>query len=894
MKIKTRSIALLLLASIILLPSCVKGLTETALRRDTDAINIAYNEGATATVTVRYAGEWYAVSDADWISVSPDASAPVKGDGETFQKVTVTVSRNQGEARKGTFRIMSKDGAWDAPVEVTQENGQFRIDNPSVYGTLARGEEAAASLLIKYYKATGKEKITVTASVDGMGGLSIAPTTVYEVPGEGDGSFSIAFKGAPVAMGGVSIPVEVKMDGKELYNGTISAEVLSPDIIFIQTFDKMVFGGDYLNNLPGIGVEGKQTYYWNAPEEMWQPFAKLDQDGTYDVFGDSNESWKAYDIKAFRKDRGLDGWNGARCYEHPGYLKVGTGSNYGWFQLPALSAIDGTATVTLTMKLLRFDNTTGTIDITTEGGGDVIGGSLTPENFPAQTKAADRKWTVKTFRIDNATSSTRIKVSTENSADLAKTRFNVDSIVVSTSVKMLTEQLAAVDMETVEYTSGANSINLVWPAVEGADAYSVTICPLDNPNFRYTIEAGSSQCSFDNIPSGIYILEMQAISLAQPQFNSEVTSKVVATEGIEIPELGIEVAFVNASQYGVRWTASNWKNFDKDYATAYRLATYTDEACTKLHSAFIFPANNSIFNSTRNIPYQYSPQFMVAGLDAGKDYWIQVTATDYGLSTVTKITTEKSKVVTMPATTASAGDIILYEDFSEWCFGGACVEGFPSWALKTTTAFYDNYMAKGENPTADGKLIYCTPEKHSGLMNSFKWHVPNTRLKDWGCAPESNTAGALCMASGEVKIGASSKCAQIVTPAITCLSGTAVVEVSFDAAPYMDPTSGTSTPYKYDPATCIVQVYNNSEHQDEEKYINHEIGTPSETEVHKFRIPTASDNDYKWTRYTYTVTVKNGDSIGIGSYRDDADSGNSNKQRRMYLDNIQLKVISYK
>ena len=150
------------------------------------------------------------------------------------------------------------------------------------------------------------------------------------------------------------------------------------------------------------------------------------------------------------------------------------------------------------------------------------------------------------------------------------------------------------------------------------------------------------------------------------------------------------------------------------------------------------------------------------------------------------------------------------------------------------------------------------------------------------------------MASGEVKIGASSKCAQIVTPAITCLSGTAVVEVSFDAAPYMDPTSETSTPYKYDPATCIVQVYNNSERQDEEKYINHEIGTPSETEVHKFRIPTASDNDYKWTRYTYTVTVKNGDSIGIGSYRDDADSGNSNKQRRMYLDNIQLKVISYK
>lgn len=873
--------------------SCVKEEINEVLRRETDAVNIAYNEGATKTVTVRYNGQWYATSEVDWLKVSPDQSSPMIGNGKDFQKVTITASRNTGDKREGIIHLVSSNGTYDSEITVTQEEGKFTIEKPTLTGSLTKGETAAAAVVVKYSKAAGGEKVVVLASISGDEALSIAPETEFTIESEGNGSFSVPVKGVVSRVGEITLTASVKVAGKEIAAETLKSDILSPDIVYIQTFDKMIFGGDYPNNAPGIGVEGKQTYYWNAPEDMWQPFAKNDQDGTYDVFGDSNESWKQYDIKAYREDRGLSGWSGARCYEHPGYLKVGTGSNYGWFQLPALSNLKGETTVTLTMKLLRFDNTDGTIEITAEGGGTVIGGVLTTENFPAQTTAADRKWTVRSFRIDGATPATRIKVSAENSANIKTTRFNVDSIVVSTSVVKLTEPLANVDMETVTNDAGVNSLNLSWPAIEGADAYSVTISPLTNPNFRYNVEASVSQCSFNDIPAGIYILEIQAISLAQPQFNSEITSKLIATKGVEIPKIETEVAFVNASQYGIRWTAYNWGDINKDCSIAYRLATYTDEACTKLHSAFIFPANSAIFTSNRNIPYMFSPQFMVAGLEPETDYWVEIKATDFGISTVTKITTDKSKVVTMPSTTAAAGDIILFEDFSEWCFGGACVEGFPSWSLKTTNESYDNYMAKGENPIGDGsKLIYCTAEKHSGLMNTFKWHVPNTRLKDWGCIAESNKEGALCMASGEVKIGASSKYAQIVTPVINCLSGSAEVEVSFDAAPYTDVKMNDDVRnWKFDPATVIVQVYNNSARQDESKFINHEIGTPSEDQVHRFTLPTASDSDYKWTHHTFTVTVNNGDAIAIGSYRDDPSTTN---QRRMYLDNIQLKVVSYK
>ena len=781
MNINIRSLvsAIILSAFAMSFSSCVKEEVNPNLRRDTDAVNIAYNEGATATVTVRYNGQWHAVSESDWLSVSPDSSEPVIGNGTDFQKVTITAKRNSGESREGSIRIVSENGTYSASVKVTQADGQFTIEKPVLTGTLTKGESAAAAILVKYSKAAGGEKIVIEANISGDAALSIAPSTEFIVASEGNGSFSVPVKGIVSTVGTISLNANVKVAGKEVASESITGNILSPDIVYIQTFDKMIFGGDYPNNAPGIGVEGKQTYYWNAPEDMWQPFAKNDQDGTYDVFGDSNESWKQYDITAYREDRGLSGWSGARCYEHPGYLKVGTGSNYGWFQLPALSNLKGETTVTLTMKLLRFDNTDGTIEITAEGGGAVVGGVLTSENFPAQTKADDRKWTVRSFRIDGATPATRIKVSTENSANIKTTRFNVDSIVVSTSVVKLTEPLRTIEASEIKTYPSETSITAEWPSVENADAYALTIYSTANPNFKYSVETDQTSYTFDSIQSGEYMFEITAISHIQPEFNSETTVKKIGTAGyvfekleapanvkveangvnvnaswsvvpgcslfkaeifeengtealatkyvnttsvqftkltpthryyvtlqsvvseasaneydseiittsvVEIakPELKAEIVFVNESQYGIRWTLSDYENFDFDYASTYTLATYKDEACTDLHSSFKFASKQSIFSSTRNIPFKVSPQFMVSGLDSGRDYWVKVTDTSFEVSKTVKVTTEASKVVTMPSGTASAGDIILFEDFSEWPFGGECVRGFSGWALKST------------------------------------------------------------------------------------------------------------------------------------------------------------------------------------------------------------------
>lgn len=901
MYIKNRinALAAVVFCMVLSLSACVKEMVNSNLRRDTDVINIAYNQDATATVNIRYNGQWYASSEVDWLKVTPDQANPAVGDGKEFQQLTITASRNNGKSRKGIVHVLSADGTQDAKVEVTQAEGVFIVKEPEFSGTLTKGQGASASVVVKYSKAAGGEKLKIQASIEGDPGLSIKPETEFEVPQEGDNSVSVSITGNATIFGEITIPVKVFANGTLVQEKTLKANVLAPEIVLMMNFDKMIFGGDYPNNAPGIGVNGAQTYRWYADPSEYTEMNGLDKDGVYDAFGDSNADWSAHRIVDYRKDRGLDGCEGRKCYEHPGYLKMGTGSDYGSLTLPALSSLQGPSTVTLSIDLLRFDNTTGTIKILTNGDEKVIGGEFNADNFPAQTKAADRKWQTKTVRIENATSGTRITITAKDSPDLSKTRFNIDNILVTTTVNKLKEQLPAVDIESVDFSaSTTTSIVATWPEVQDADAYSVTISPLLTPEFRNTVEATSNSYSFKNLPAGIYFFEIQAISYGQPEFNSEVVSKLAATEGVTIPQLEIETVLLNATQYGIRWTANQWSDFTRDVDLAYRLATYKDEACTKLHSAHVFPKNFTHFSSTRVVPFQQYPQFMVSGLDPDKDYWIELTATEYGIKTVMKIHTAKNPVVTLPASQAKAGEVILYEDFGEWPFGGECVLGLPGWSLKATGTATEAkyYKALGEDPigTSGGVIAYYGPEKHSGMMNTFKWHVPNTRQKDWGAINEDGKEGALCMAAGLVKIGASSKCAQIVTPTINCLAGEAEIEVSFDAAPYMDPTSGTSYPYKYDPATCIVQVYNNSARQDESKYINHEIGTPSETQVHKFRLPAESDSDYKWVRYTKVVTVKNGESIGIGSYRDPDDSGNSNKQRRMYIDNIQLKVLSYK
>ena len=164
--IKVTSILLALLVA-----GCEKGPQEVPLKRDTDAIELTYNEGASNRISVRYNGQWSTrIECADeagnpvenWFSATPSEGS---GNGDEYQWVELTAQRNPGDRRSGVLYLIS--GGTEYPVTVTQADGHFSIEDPVITGTLKSGTTSGAVLSITWDKAFGGEEITVTSMLSG-------------------------------------------------------------------------------------------------------------------------------------------------------------------------------------------------------------------------------------------------------------------------------------------------------------------------------------------------------------------------------------------------------------------------------------------------------------------------------------------------------------------------------------------------------------------------------------------------------------------------------------------------------------------------------------------------------------------------------------------------------
>ena len=154
-------ITTILFVSAFCLAACSDDPDVAPLKRDTDAVELAYNSGATTQVSVRYAGSWSArveCSDEsgtpvnNWFSISPDNSV---GNGRDYQWLTVTAERNAGNKRTGYIYLKPNNGE-EIKIEVTQADGNFSVNDPVISGSLKSNTESAAMLDIVYDKAFGK------------------------------------------------------------------------------------------------------------------------------------------------------------------------------------------------------------------------------------------------------------------------------------------------------------------------------------------------------------------------------------------------------------------------------------------------------------------------------------------------------------------------------------------------------------------------------------------------------------------------------------------------------------------------------------------------------------------------------------------------------------------
>ena len=331
----------------------------------------------------------------------------------------------------------------------------------------------------------------------------------------------------------------------------------------------------------------------------------------------------------------------------------------------------------------------------------------------------------------------------------------------------------------------------------------------------------------------------------------------------------VKISYLSASEAIVTWSGSDWKNHSADFANAYKIIL---KKGNDLVVSWNIPANSDIWSSyARN-----GCAFYLTALDPETEYNVTVQNVTEGTEPVSPTTfkTEASKVVTMPSAPANPGDVILYEDFSDLFITSDLSRGAANYSYDNRDLMDARWIAQGEDPVAndvEGRGCYLVdPSTEVGMFNTIKKYIAITRLSAWGMMAEDDTKGAICARAGHVKMGASSKCAWLVAPEITCLQQTATIELSFDAALY-----------ESDPGTAIVEVLNGCTQADN---ASNSFVTPAD------RMTAATFDVAKdWTRYTFTIdNINNGARIAIGGNRNGV-SG----QHRFYLDNIEIKVVSY-
>lgn len=531
------------------------------LTRDTDEVSVAYNKDATTRVSVRVPGAWSASAackdaagepTATWLRLDPAEGA---GNGRDYQWITVIADRNVGAKREAVITIVDAARGTSVDVTVAQEDGTFEVKQPELSGKLKSDSESKALLAIAYSKAKGGEPVEIDFSFDGDSrGLAIKDYS-GTIESEGDGKIELPITGTPTDIGVVKLNMKMVIEGKTIFDDVVPLNIQSSNFIFSMDFGKFVWGSDLMANKSGVtpnpsgGTAGKE--YNGTEPGIYE--SKVGADGTNDVFNTMTI--------LYRTNRDVADWSGARVYEHPGYIKLGTGSGNGWIQTPKMSQLTSAPqTVVVSFDVSLYDGADDKVIFSAEGAGEIEGSGEV--SLPTFSGWANAKWTNCTFVVNGATSATSFKWTTTKTD--GKGRFQLDNIsVMASAVKERTEPLDKVDTEQFVYSSGADWIKVDWAGVPDATGYELKLAPQENPSFvnKVVVSAdegadGAFSHQFDELKPGFYLIDVVALYEPNPEFNSEKVSILLGTEGYVAGPLKTPEVTASSTAYTV---TPSWK-----------------------------------------------------------------------------------------------------------------------------------------------------------------------------------------------------------------------------------------------------------------------------------------------------------------------------------------------
>ena len=683
--------------------------------------------------------------------------------------------------------------------------------------------------------------------------------------------------------------------------------------LLFQDFGELIWGGDAVNKAIGYSAEKRSSATELKKARGWNPVGgdlgyylctATTEMGIYNSIGKAIKGSNASlaEWAELREDNNVVGMLCGR----PGALKVGASSKVGAVVTPMLSGLTETATIEISFKAAPYGSNLENLDPLGTYVSVIEGASVTDNIVKSYTSNS----LVKTFDLANALEMREYKFEIPNvspSARLAigakrkqgetgQHRFTVDDICV----KVVRYGKTAVTVETPVISLAADEglAMVTWEACENASSY---IIEYKKSNETSWTSAGSTTYTTFNI-EGLYpetSYDVRVKAKYSDDYQSEWSAVKSITTPVVTKALTAYVQYKTASQIGFKWYTDS--DFSVDIDNPYTLQLYEGAVCSDdalvvqlILDAKGLPSSMMQTKSASNQELWTSttgPGFLFSGLESNTDYTLKVTNRKLQISKEIKASTEPSNLVEIPKSAATAGSVILFEDFNEILWGGTPkLEefgwGLPGYSSDNRSSLTSFVPLTGTQPLSNSshKLYLAAPTTQFGLFNTTRAAVANTRLKNWGAISESyegNAAGSLCGMAGIIKLGAANSYVQIMTPELTCLSGTAKIKVSFDMCPYTD--NGTKVG---DPLDAVVKVMTGV------KLGTNGSMTQSLVSGNVAQEKTFSINPVlAMSRHEFILeNVAPGSRIAIGTYRP---TGAAAGNRRAFLDNVKVELISY-
>ena len=700
------------------------------------------------------------------------------------------------------------------------------------------------------------------------------------------------------------------------------------DIILAEDFSELIWGGTHVTKFPGYSSDIRNK----IPYAQATGVNPVGLDGTQFYLCDSSIEIGFFNtLKLSVPYTRLANWGsmtenntqGGYILARQGHLKLGASSQIGRIVTPALSSLAETATIELSFKAALYgeDVTSGGVWVITTSDDVTQTQNLITNAEGASSEVhkfdlgKSTEWTTHTVEIKNVTPESRIMIGNIRTAGTVagtdQQRMYLDEVVI----KVVSYGGEAVELVPPTHTSitltpDQGQITATWNPVASATGYVLAYKKATEGDDAWTeVKLGKvTEYTLEGLDElTTYEVKMKATAAGDNE--SEWSAVVSATT----PEMQLVVTqrllMSSESQLGIEWSAYDFAEDKKlkDIEESWTISLYKDAACTDLHAtvhmkegglpaeaanAYYNGANATLWNwNTEAWPVPYSTRFGFSGLQPNTSYWLKVINVKKELESVAEYKTQPSNLVEYSSAPAAAGSTILYEDFSELVWGGIRVvaDGIPGYSSYDRDVLNHFINLTGDQPLADqvAQLYLVRHNTEIGLFNTMRAIIPNCRMRNW--ASEAEDISSVCASAGCLKIGGSKKTGRIVTPALDCLTGNATLEVSFDASLYTEATA--------DPLTGIVEVLS------PETVPGNTVGgvvknvtnfIEAATKVVVKEVKFTLDAEYGFKRYTYTIEgVAPGSRIGIGPNREDGSKAGDN-QHRMFVDNIQVKVVEYK